>query len=101
MQEVALRVDEEAAISLAELFRTLGDGARILILAALTEGERNVTDLAAQAKLSESATSHHLRHLRQMRLVRSRKEGRYVFYSLDDLHVKQLVTLGLEHVRHG
>ena len=101
MQEVALQVDEEAAISLAELFRTLGDGARILILAALTEREHNVTDLAAQAKLSESATSHHLRHLRQMRLVKSRKEGRYVFYSLDDAHVKQLVTCGLEHVRHG
>lgn len=96
-----MRIDDEAAVSLAELFRTLGDSARILILAALTEGEHNVTDLAAQAKLSESATSHHLRHLRQTRLVKSRKEGRYVFYSLDDLHVKQLVTYGLEHVRHG
>ncbi len=101
MTEIALRVDEEAAISLAELFRTLGDSARILILTALTEREHNVTDLAAQANLSESATSHHLRHLRQMRLVKSRKEGRYVFYSLDDEHVKQLVRCGLEHVRHG
>lgn len=101
MAEIALRVDEEAAISLAELFRTLGDGARILILAALTERDYNVTDLAAQANLSESAASHHLRHLRQMRLVKSRKEGRYVFYSLDDEHVKQLVTCGLEHVLHG
>lgn len=101
MIEVTLRVDEEAAISLAELFRTLGDGARILILTALTEHEHNVTDLAAQANLSESATSHHLRHLRQMRLVKSRKEGRYVFYSLDDEHVKQLVRCGLEHVLHG
>ena len=101
MQKVAISLDEETAITLAELFRTLGDGARILILAALTEREHNVTDLAAQAKLSESATSHHLRHLRQMRLVKSRKEGRYVFYSLDDAHVEQLVRCGLEHVRHG
>lgn len=101
MNELAIRIDETAAISLAELFRTLGDGARILILAALTEREHNVTELAEQAKLSESATSHHLRHLRQMRLVKSRKEGRYVFYSLDDEHVKQLVTCGLEHVLHG
>jgi DNA-binding transcriptional ArsR family regulator len=54
-----------------------------------------------QVSLSESATSHHLRHLRQTRLVKTRKEGRYVFYSLDDDHVKQLVACGLEHVRHG
>ncbi len=94
-------LSEETAASLAELFRTLGDGARILILAALTERAYNVTDLATQANLSESATSHHLRHLRQMRLVKSRKEGRYVFYSLDDEHVEQLVMCGLEHVLHG
>ena len=95
------KLDEETAALLAELFRTLGDSARILILAALTEREHNVTDLAAQAKLSESAASHHLRHLRQLRLVKSRKEGRYVFYSLDDAHVEQLVRCGLEHVQHG
>ena len=94
-------LSEETAASLAELFRTLGDGARILILAALMGRDYNVTDLAAQAKLSESATSHHLRHLRQLRLVKSRKEGRYVFYSLDDAHVEQLVRCGLEHVQHG
>lgn len=89
-------LSEETAAALAELFRTLGDGARILILAALIEREYNVTDLAARASSSESATSHHLRHLRQLRLVKSRKEGRYVFYSLDDEHVKQLVTCGLD-----
>lgn len=95
------KLSEAAAIAVAELFRTLGDGARILILAALSEGDHNVSDLAERAGLSESATSHHLRHLRQTRLVRSRKEGRYVFYTLDDDHVKQLVAYGLEHVRHG
>ncbi|MCA9838311.1 MAG: helix-turn-helix transcriptional regulator [Trueperaceae bacterium] len=94
-------LNDETAISLAELFRTLGDSARIRILAALSDEEHNVSNLAALAGLSESATSHHLRHLRQMRLIKSRKEGRYVYYSLDDDHVKQLVSCGLEHVRHG
>ena len=92
---------QNTAIQLAELFRTLGDSARILILAALTEGEYSVSDLAERANLSESAASHHLRHLRQTRLVKARKEGRYVFYSLDDEHVEQLVSCGLEHVLHG
>ena len=95
------KINEETAVAAAELFRTLGDGARILILCALGEGEHNVTDLAARSNLSESATSHHLRHLRQTRLIKARKEGRYVFYSLDDDHVQQLVKLGLDHVRHG
>ena len=101
MKTLIQNIDEETAISLAELFRTLGDSARILILAALNDAEHNVTDLAEHAHLSESAASHHLRHLRQMRLVKSRKEGRYVYYSLDDEHVKQLVSCGLEHVLHG
>ena len=92
---------QETAIQLAELFRTLGDSARILILAALAEREHSVSDLAGRANLSESAASHHLRHLRQTRLVRARKEGRYVYYTLDDEHVEQLVGCGLEHVLHG
>ena len=95
------RLNEELAVSVAELFRTLGDSARVLILAALHDAEHNVTDLAKHASLSESATSHHLRHLRQMKLVKMRKEGRYVFYSLDDEHVSQLLSCGLEHVEHG
>ncbi len=101
MKPVIQKLDEETAISVAELFRTLGDSARILILVALGEAEHNVTDLAEHANLSESATSHHLRQLRQMRLVKTRKEGRYVYYSLDDDHVKQVLSCGLEHVLHG
>ncbi len=95
------QLTQDTAIQLAELFRTLGDSARILILAALSEREHSVSDLAERAHLSESAASHHLRHLRQTRLVKARKEGRYVFYSLDDEHVEQLVSCGLEHVLHG
>ena len=94
-------LNEHDAAELAELFRALGDTSRIQIIAALTEGEQNVGKLAENAGISESATSHHMRHLRQMRLVRARKEGRYVYYSLDDNHVADLFRYGLEHVRHG
>ncbi len=94
-------VEEQTAAELAELFRALGDTSRIQMLAALVEGEQNVGALAEQAGISESATSHHLRHLRQMRLVRTRKEGRRVFYMLDDEHIAELFRCGLDHVQHG
>ncbi len=92
---------EHEAADLAEFFRTLGDASRIQILSALAQDEHHVGSLAALAGLSETATSHHLRHLRQMRIVRTRKEGRFVHYSLDDQHVEELFRLGLDHVRHG
>ena len=61
----------------------------------------HVSALAATVGISESAVSHHLRHLRQMRLVRTHKDGRYVFYVLDDNHVADLYRCGVEHVQHG
>lgn len=94
-------IEEQTAAELAELFRTLGDTSRIQMLAALVVGEQNVGALAEQAGISESAASHHLRHLRQMRLVRTRKEGRRVFYMLDDDHIAELFHCGLDHVQHG
>ena len=94
-------ITEHDAAELAELFRALGDTSRIQIIAALTAGEQNVGTLAEKAGISESATSHHMRHLRQMRLVRTRKEGRFVFYALDDAHIADLFNCGLEHVKHG
>ena len=94
-------MDERAAAGLAELFRTMSDTNRVRILATLIDGERNVRSVAETVTISESAVSHHLRHLRQMRLVRTRKEGREVYYSLDDDHVAALFKLGLEHIRHG
>ena len=96
-----IKIEETTATELAELFRTLGDSKRILILSALISGEQNVSTLAEHAQLSESATSHHLRHLRQLRLVKTRKEGRYVHYSIDDHHIAELFRSGLEHVQHG
>ena len=94
-------LDETEALSLAELFRALGDASRIRILTALLEGEHNVGELALQAAISESAVSHHLRGLRLLRLVRADKRGRAVYYALADDHVRDLLTQGLDHVRHG
>ena len=98
---LSLELDEIVASQLAELFSTLGDSSRIRIIANLSESEMNVGDLAERVDLTHSAVSHHLRHLRQMRLVRVRKDGRYVFYSLDDEHINDLFRCGLEHVLHG
>jgi ArsR family transcriptional regulator len=94
-------LDEELAAQVAELFSALSDTSRVRIIAALTHGEMNVSTLAEAVGISESGVSHHMRHLRQMRLVRARKEGRYVFYALDDEHIKDLFQFGLEHVLHG
>jgi ArsR family transcriptional regulator len=82
---------------LAELFGALSDPTRLRIIAALLEGELSVGRIAEDIGLSESAVSHQLRGLRQMRLVRTRKAGRQVFYALDDDHVARLYQLGLEH----
>ncbi len=95
-------LDERAAAQLAELFRAFSDTSRIRIISALADGsEKNVSALAEAAGVSESAVSHHMRGLRQMRLVRARKSGRQVFYRLDDDHVVALFKQGLDHVRHG
>lgn len=86
---------------LAETFRALGDPTRVRILQALTTRELCVCDLAAALGMTPSAISHQLRLLRHLRLVKPRKAGRMVYYSLDDDHVVDLFSRGLEHVRHG
>ena len=96
-----MKLNELKAIQLAELFSALSDASRIRIIALLIEGEMSVSALAQDLKMTESAVSHQLRGLRQMHLVRARKAGRQVFYSLDDDHVTRLFSLGLEHVQHG
>ena len=93
--------EEQHASQLAELFRALGDPSRLRIIAVLLEGEQNVGALAERIDLSESAVSHQLRTLRQLRLVRARKQGREVYYALDDDHVADLFRRGLDHVLHG
>jgi ArsR family transcriptional regulator len=96
-----MKLTELKAIQLAELFSTLSDVSRVRIIALLIEGEMSVSALAEGLTMTESAVSHQLRGLRQMHLVRARKSGRQVFYSIEDDHVSRLFTLGLDHVIHG
>lgn len=91
-------IDVEAAQSLAELFKTLGDPTRLKLLYALMQKELCVCDLAAVIDVSESAASHQLRVLRIHKLVKFRREGKILYYSLLDEHVRTLFTQGLEHV---
>ena len=86
---------------LAGIFKVLGDVTRVRILKALSFEELCVCDLAAVLDLTQSAVSHQLRLLRAARLVKYRKDGKVVYYSLDDDHVKTLFEQGLEHVQQG
>jgi ArsR family transcriptional regulator, lead/cadmium/zinc/bismuth-responsive transcriptional repressor len=88
-----------SVVLLAETFKALGDPTRVRILDALSKSELCVCDLASLLGLSESAASHQLRLLRSLRLVRTRRAGRMVFYALDDDHIVRLLAQGLEHVR--
>ena len=94
-------LDTRSAGHLADLFGALSDASRVRMLTVLMQGEQSVSELAKLVGISESAISHHLRGLRQMRLVRARKAGRQVFYTLDDDHIQDLLQRGLDHVLHG
>lgn len=87
--------------AMAGFFATLGDPTRLRIVAALAQRELCVCDLAAAIGQSESAVSHHLRHMRALHLVRSRREGRRVFYALDDAHVLAVFNQACDHMSHG
>jgi ArsR family transcriptional regulator, lead/cadmium/zinc/bismuth-responsive transcriptional repressor len=89
---------DASATALAETFKVLGDTTRVRILDALSRSELCVHDLAGRVGMSESAVSHQLRLLRGMRLVRSRRDGRLIYYALDDQHIVGLFVQGLEHV---
>ncbi|HEY9060751.1 MAG TPA: metalloregulator ArsR/SmtB family transcription factor [Pseudobacteroides sp.] len=89
---------EENLYDLAELFKVFGDTTRIKILWALAESEMCVCDIAVLLNMTQSAISHQLRVLKQSRLVKYRKDGKIVFYSLDDEHVKQIFDQGLVHI---
>jgi ArsR family transcriptional regulator len=91
-------IHPQSVAALAETFKVLGDTTRVRILDALSRSELCVCDIATLLGLSESAISHQLRLLRSMRLVRARRAGRMVFYSLDDEHIVGLFAQGLEHV---
>jgi ArsR family transcriptional regulator len=90
--------DEEKLYELAELFKVLGDTTRVKILYALLNAEMCVCDIAALLGMTQSAISHQLRVLKQSRLVKYRKDGKVVYYSLDDEHVKHIFDQGLIHI---
>lgn len=92
-------LDEYTAANVAELFRAFSDSSRVRILSVIVEQEMNVSQLAELVGVTDSAVSHHLRGLRQMRLVKFRRDGKEVYYSVDDPHIIELFQLGIRHVQ--
>jgi len=90
--------DENDLYDLADLFKVFGDSTRIKILSALFESEMCVCDIAYLLNMTQSAISHQLRVLKQARLIKNRKDGKIVFYSLNDEHIKQIFDQGLNHI---
>lgn len=90
--------DEEMLYDLAELYKVFGDSTRIKILYALFEAELCVCDIASVLAMSQSAISHQLRVLKQAKLVKFRREGKTIFYSLSDDHVRTIIGMGMEHL---
>lgn len=90
--------DDEILYDLAELFKVFGDSTRIKILYSLFENELCVYDIARLLNLSQSSVSHQLRILKTSKLVKFRREGKSIFYSLDDEHVREIISMGMEHV---
>lgn len=90
--------DEDILADLSELFKVFGDSTRIRILYALSVAEMCVCDIARLLNMTQSAISHQLRILKQSKLVKNRREGKTVFYSLADDHVRSIMNQGLEHV---
>lgn len=91
--------DENELYDLSDFFKVLGDSTRAKIICALNESEMCVCDLAVLFGMTKSAISHQLRSLRQANFVKNRREGKNVFYSLADDHIKEIFEKGLEHLR--
>ena len=91
---------EHIATDLAEVFKALGDPTRVKIIYALIQNELCVHDLSVVLEMGQSAVSHQLRYLRNLRIVKRRKVGKTVFYTLDDDHVEQIFVQTLQHIKH-
>src|SRR5512141_2815653 len=98
---VSFALDEHLAAHVAELFRAFSDTSRVRIVSALLTGEMNISALAEIVGISESAISHHMRGLRQMHMVQSRRDGKEVYYRIDDEHIIALFQQGVKHVQNG
>ena len=91
--------DAVALYELADLFKLFGDSTRLGIIWALSEYEMCVCDLCALLKMKQPAVSHQLKNLKQSRVVKARRDGKIVYYSLDDEHIRRLLNLGMEHIQ--
>lgn len=95
-------MNENTLYDLADLFKVFGDSTRLHILCVLIDkGEICVADLAETLEMTQSAISHQLRTLKQSKLVKSRRDGKMVYYSLDDDHVRSIIETGREHIEEG
>lgn len=95
-----LLLDESDAVDLADFFKALGDPTRVKMIHALLKSELCVHDLTEVLEMNQSAVSHQLRFLRNTRIVKRRKVGRTVYYSLDDNHIEQIFSQTLQHLKH-
>jgi ArsR family transcriptional regulator len=93
--------DPIALYDVADLFKLFGDSTRLSILWALSESEMCVCDLCALLKMKQPAVSHQLKNLKLSRVVKARRDGKIVYYSLKDEHIRRLLNLGMEHVRES
>ena len=93
--------DPIALYDMADLFKLFGDSTRLGILWALSESEMCVCDLCALLKMKQPAVSHQLKNLKQARIVKARRDGKVIFYSLDDEHIRKLLNFGMEHVQES
>lgn len=91
----------KAVSDLAELFKIFGDPTRIKILYAMLDTELCVNDISGRLQMSQSSVSHQLRILKTAKLVKSRREGKSIFYSLDDEHVRSILSMGMDHIMEG
>jgi ArsR family transcriptional regulator len=91
-------LDEEELLELADLFKMFADSTRIKILYDLFDGEKNVSEICEDIEMNQSAVSHQLKALKTGKLIRSRRDGKAIYYSLDDEHVKTIIAMGKEHI---
>ena len=102
IRSVSQKMPEQKKLNdLADLFKLFGDSTRAGILWALSESEMCVCDLCALLHMNQSAVSHQLRNLKQSRVVKTRRDGKIVFYSLEDDHIRRLLNLGMEHIQEA
>ena len=91
-------ISEQELLELADLFKMFSDSTRIKILYDLFDGEKNVTEICEDIEMNQSAVSHQLKALKTAKLIKSRREGKSVMYSLDDNHVKTIIAMGKDHI---